>query len=171
MTAEQKTQLASFLDLTADTLRGGYAREREPWVFTDDSAPVLPPAPQAGAEGGARPLLMLIGEGLEAGGSAELLDRMLASIGLFRGKNCVSGGEEQIGVLKPRMILCLGSTAQVQDFPGIDGETIPLLTTYHPEELLQNASLKRPAWEDLKTLRAKLMELDPLYAGSVTGRP
>ncbi|GHV92139.1 hypothetical protein AGMMS50268_26420 [Spirochaetia bacterium] len=151
MTAEQKTQLASFLDLTADTLRGGYTREREPYAFTD--APVSP-------------LVMLIGEDLEASGAAgQLLDKMLASIGLFRGKNCRSGTAAEISGLNPRVILCLGPV------PGFPGLAIPVLTTYHPDELLQNASLKRPAWEDLKSLRAKLMELDRDYAQSVTDRP
>ncbi|GHT63229.1 hypothetical protein FACS1894110_00580 [Spirochaetia bacterium] len=152
MTADQKTHLASFLDLTADTLRGGYTRDREPYAFTD-SAP-------------ARPLVMLIGEGLEAKGTAgQLLDKMLASIGLFRGKNCMNGNGGQINALRPRFILYLGPAAS-----GSLNVDIPLLTTYHPEELLQNASLKRPAWEDLKTLRSKLMELDPDYALSVETR-
>ncbi|GHV42607.1 hypothetical protein AGMMS49546_21830 [Spirochaetia bacterium] len=165
MTAEQKTHLASFLDLTADTLRGGYTRERAPYAFSADPK-FTPPAPQAGTEGEERPLVMLIGEGLEAGGAAgQLLDKMLASIGLFRGKNCRSGTSAEISGLNPRMILCLGPA------PGFPGLSIPVLTTYHPEELLQNPSLKRPAWEDLKSLRAKLMELDRDYAQSVMDRP
>jgi DNA polymerase len=37
--------------------------------------------------------------------------------------------------------------------------SVPLLATYHPSALLRNEDLKRPAWEDLKLLRAKLEEL------------
>jgi DNA polymerase len=36
--------------------------------------------------------------------------------------------------------------------------TIPLIATYHPSALLRNEELKRPAWEDLKMLRAALTE-------------
>jgi DNA polymerase len=160
MTVEQKTHLASFLDLTADSLRGGYTREREPYAFSA-------PEPPAAAVSAARPLLMLIGEAKLSPGAVQLLDKMLASIGLFRGKNCVSGTEGQIGTLGPRFILCLGK-AQAGDLPRIDGVAIPMLATYHPEELLRDVSLKRPAWEDLKTLRAKLMELDQDYARTVS---
>lgn len=168
MTAEQKTHLASFLDLAADTLRGGYTRKREPYAFLDDASPNNASPPPA-----VRPLVMLVGEGLENNSDAvQLLDRMLASIGLFRGKNCLIAGEEQISVLKPLAILCLGYTsilAYAEDgFPCADGDTIPLLSTYHPNELLQNGDLKRPAWEDLKSLRARLMELDGDYAHSMT---
>ncbi|GHU89444.1 hypothetical protein FACS189476_08430 [Spirochaetia bacterium] len=156
MTAEQKTHLASFLDLTADTLRGGYTRDREPYAFSDNIADETP-----------RPLVMLIGDGIENSGAAgQLLDKMLASIGLFRGKNCVSGNAEQIDAFKPRFILCLGAAAGRSL-----NAAVPLLGTYHPDELLLDASLKRPAWEDLKTLRSKLMELDQDYARSMAGRP
>lgn len=33
---------------------------------------------------------------------------------------------------------------------------IPLIATYHPRDLIQDETLKRPAWEDLKYLRAEL---------------
>jgi DNA polymerase len=177
MTAEQKTLLASFLDLTADTLRGGYTRERTPHSFTDDIAPVSLQESQSSVEDvsssqAARPLVMLIGEGLESSGEAgQLLDKMLASIGLFRGGNCVTGREDQINTLRPRFILCLGSGRELaytgEGYQCDDGGVIPLLATYHPDELLRNRDLKRPAWEDLKSLRARLAELDPGYERSV----
>ena len=37
-----------------------------------------------------------------------------------------------------------------------DYNGIPLMVTYHPSALLRNESLKRPAWEDLKKLKARL---------------
>ncbi|MDR3138356.1 MAG: uracil-DNA glycosylase [Treponema sp.] len=39
MTAEEKRDLASFLDLAADYLRDGYRRPREPYNFAENSAP------------------------------------------------------------------------------------------------------------------------------------
>jgi DNA polymerase len=40
---------------------------------------------------------------------------------------------------------------------------IPLMATYHPSALLRNVELKRPAWEDLKLFKSKLLELNPNY--------
>ena len=40
---------------------------------------------------------------------------------------------------------------------------IPLLATYHPSALLRNVDLKRPAWNDLKVFREKLLALCPDY--------
>ena len=36
---------------------------------------------------------------------------------------------------------------------------IPTMMTYHPSALLRDASLKRPAWEDLKLFRKTLDEI------------
>ena len=75
--------------------------------------------------------------------------------------------ERQIQVLRPRVILALGRTA-IQSLLGttegitklrgrfLEFDGIPLLATYHPSALLRDAGLKRPAWEDLKKLRAFL---------------
>ena len=96
-------------------------------------------------EGAERPLVMVIGEGPGAdedaagrpfvGRAGQLLDRMLGSIGLFRGKNCFIANmvkcrppgnrdpgpeetaacraylERQIALLKPKLILCAGRVA------------------------------------------------------------
>lgn len=48
---------------------------------------------------------------------------------------------------------------------------IPLLPTFHPSALLRDEGLKIPVWEDLKTLRAKLCELDPAYAAEMANVP
>ena len=166
-------------------------------------------------EGAEAPLVMVIGEGPGAdedaagrpfvGKAGQLLDRMLASIGLFRNKNCFIANmvkcrppgnrdpqaheiaaclpflERQINLLKPQLILCLGRVAsqnllktsmginqlraswgelRLAGGPQDSGETIPVLCTFHPSALLREESLKRPAWEDLKLLRAKLVSLD-----------
>jgi DNA polymerase len=246
MTGEQKISVASFLDLTADYLAGGYARPREPYRFNGD-AEVPPEAAVAGTEpvtgredslesiaadiracrgcdlcqtrtnavpgeGPASPLVLVIGEGPGAnedasgrpfvGEAGQLLDKMLNSIGLSRDRNCYIAnvvkcrppgnrdplpGEagacapflaRQILLLKPRLILCMGKIAanhllglqepegigrlrgRFYDYPVSPDFSIPLLATYHPSALLHNEELKRPAWEDLKKLRAFLAEPD-----------
>jgi DNA polymerase len=92
---------------------------------------------------------------------------------------CVRFLREQILLLKPMFILCAGKTAgqtllRTNDsvtklrgkfyefYPGqIEGyetqnKPIPLLVSYHPSALLHSETYKRPAWEDLKLLRAKI---------------
>jgi DNA polymerase len=82
----------------------------------------------------------------------------------------------QIALLKPHLILAVGRIAAqtlLRTGDGIgrlrgrfyDYGGIPLFPTYHPSALLRDEGLKRPAWEDLKTLRAKLAELDPSFGG------
>lgn len=91
--------------------------------------------------------------------------------------------EAQIHLLKPMMILAAGRTAAqnlldtTQGINALRGKffdyhlgnnpntpAIPLLATFHPSALLRDESLKRPAWEDLKTFREKLTQLAPDYA-------
>ena len=277
MTAEEKTSLSRFLNLTGDYLKGGYALSQEDHAFTDDAQaertqPVetgtqaepahlsgdlssLPLAYQVDedeegetipniadlaaaihsctacglsatrthtvpGEGVSRPLVMVIGEGPGAdedaagrpfvGKAGQLLDRMLASIGLFRDKNCYIANmvkcrppenrdptpgeiaacfpflEQQIALLRPRVILCAGRVAAqnlLKTSRGIHalrgtfaeyksesenvfthvsppfGDIIPVLCTFHPSAILRDESNKRPAWEDLKLLRSKLDSL------------
>ena len=161
-------------------------------------------------EGVPNPLVMVIGEGPGAdedaagrpfvGKAGQLLDRMLASIGLSREKNCYIANmvkcrppgnrdpeqeelaacfpflERQILTLKPKLILCVGRVASqslLKTREGINAlrgrfvefsigtETaIPLLPSYHPSAILRDETLRRPAWEDLKLLRARLESLD-----------
>ncbi|MDR1030650.1 MAG: uracil-DNA glycosylase [Treponema sp.] len=77
----------------------------------------------------------------------------------------------QLSLLKPRMILCLGRVAMQALLHTGEGigrlrgklssyQGLPLLGTYHPSALLRDASLKRPAWEDLKILRTQLAVLE-----------
>jgi DNA polymerase len=176
-------------------------------------------------EGALHPLVMVIGEGPGAeedasgrpfvGKAGQLLDRMLASIGLYRDKNCYIANvvkcrppgnrdpapEEvaacspflarQIALLKPHAILCAGRVAAqhilrtgegINRLRGRFGEypaafeitgtlqsaslaPIPVLPTYHPSALLRDESLKRPAFEDLKLLMAKLVAIDSENSG------
>jgi DNA polymerase len=253
MTAEEKTQLALFLDLAGDYLGNGYRSPEKSYTFADDPPPELvpaaadsggkPPGPRTAGdtleqiaaevractacplhktrtnavpgEGTARPLVLVVGEGPGAdedasgrpfvGRAGRLLDDMLASrgqIGLYRDKNCFIAnvvkcrppenrdplpGEtaaclpflaRQIALLKPAVILAAGRISAQTLLRTEDGigklrgrffeyGGIPLLPTYHPSALLRNEELKRPAWEDLKTLRAKLVELDPAFGAFV----
>lgn len=159
-------------------------------------------------EGVESPAVLVIGEGPGAdeddqgrpfvGRAGQLLDKMLASIGLDRKKNCFitnivkcrppmnrdplpdeaaacrSFLDAQVHVLKPKMILAMGRVAlhnlldtsigitrmhgQIVDFNGI-----PFMATFHPSALLRDESYKRPAWEDLKKFRARLLEIVPDY--------
>lgn len=83
---------------------------------------------------------------------------------------CSSFLEMQIHVLKPKMILAMGRIAAQAllkttmpigrlrgNFYEIKG--IPFMATYHPSALLRNEELKRPAWEDLKAFRKRLIEI------------
>ncbi|MDR2575048.1 MAG: uracil-DNA glycosylase [Treponema sp.] len=84
---------------------------------------------------------------------------------------CAGFLESQIKSLKPRFILCLGefpsrillnSVESIEKLRGrlmnynTAGMTIPLITTYHPNDLLRNGDLKRLCWADLKLLRASI---------------
>jgi uracil-DNA glycosylase len=82
---------------------------------------------------------------------------------------CRSYLEGQIDLIRPRVIVALGRVAAQlllgNDLPlgrmrgqwftvrGVD-----LMVTYHPAALLRNAALKRPTWEDLQQVLARLRE-------------
>ena len=149
------------------------------------------------------PIVMVVGEGPGAeedkqglpfvGASGQLLDRMLASIGLSRETNCYIANivkcrppanrephpaerdacigylHQQIEILAPKAILCAGRTAAQSLLGSAEGINrlrgrefayggIPVVATYHPSALLRDETLKRPAWEDLKRLRALLSD-------------
>lgn len=82
-------------------------------------------------------------------------------------ETCMPYLERQIRFLRPRVILALGRTAAqtlLKTERGVaalrgsfhDRRGVPLLVTYHPSAVLRDETLKRPAWEDLKRLRAFL---------------
>ncbi len=85
----------------------------------------------------------------------------------------------QWALVQPRAVLLLGATA----VRGVLGENyritrcrgqwferggVPVLATYHPSALLRDQSKKREAWEDLKLVRQKLLELQ-LYPDLLKG--
>jgi len=140
------------------------------------------------------------------GRAGELLDRMLLAIGLPRDQvyiantvkcrptfddgqrlrnrapdpselaNCRPYLDEQIEIIRPRVLLALGAPA-AKSFLGptfsiskqrgqwFEGpHAIPLVATFHPAYLLRMTggeltAVKRLVWDDLKAVRAKLDDL------------
>lgn len=160
-------------------------------------------------EGSLKADVMFIGEGpgreedLQGrpfvGPAGQLLDKMLAAIGVERGdvyianivkcrppQNRVPTDEEaqtclpylraQVGLIKPKIIVCLGATAaryvydpnvRITRERGIwkEKKGVWMLPTYHPAALLRDPEKKREAWADMQALRAKREEL--LAGGAV----
>ena len=78
--------------------------------------------------------------------------------------------DHQLQLIRPRLILALGlvashallgGTTSLTVMRGIEYQYrgIPLRVTYHPAALLRNEHWKKPAWQDLKTLRQRYEEL------------
>ena len=87
-------------------------------------------------------------------------------------KTCFPFLKQQISLIKPRAILCLGKTSLeiLMNLRQINLEekrgkfffydTIyPVICTYHPADVLKNLSLKRAVWADLQKL-ARFLNLD-----------
>ena len=154
-------------------------------------------------EGDLHAALMFIGEGPGAqedasgrpfvGAAGQLLDRMLAAIGMTRGQvyicnivkcrppqnrvpepdersACMPYLRQQVALVRPKVIVCLGSTptrALLGDHMRITRDRgvwqlkkgVWFMPTYHPAALLRDLDKKRPAWEDFKAIRDKLIEL------------
>lgn len=160
-------------------------------------------------EGDLHAPLMFIGEGPGqqedltgrpfVGAAGQLLDRMLAAIGLRREQvyicnivkcrpphnrvpepderaACMEYLRQQVALVRPKVIVCLGSTP-TRALMGEDmritrdrgvwqlKKGVWMLPTFHPAALLRDADKKRPAWEDFKAIRAKLVELGALPSG------
>ncbi len=120
------------------------------------------------------------------GEAGKLLDRIIKAMGLTRGtvyicnvvkcrppKNrdpegdevaqCLSFLEQQIQIIRPEVICCLGRVAcqalLAGDFKIRSGRGkwhsymgIPVMPTFHPAYLLRNPSEKRLVWEDIKEI-------------------
>ena len=83
---------------------------------------------------------------------------------------CMPYLRQQVELVRPQMLLLLGATA-VQAVLGdayritrchgqwFERGGLPVVATFHPSALLRDESKKRDAWNDLKQVRAKLMEL------------
>lgn len=81
---------------------------------------------------------------------------------------CIPYLKEQIAILKPKLIVCLGATAVKGLFgEGVTGitklrgtwmtfEGIDVMPTLHPAYLLRNPPAKKDVWEDMKSVLARL---------------
>ena len=134
------------------------------------------------------------------GQAGRLLDLMLAEIGLARGEQvficnvlkcrppnnrnpqpdevaaCAAFLEEQIKLVRPRVVLLLGGFAirsilKTESSVGsqrgtvhrrvLGGVEVPIIVSYHPAYLLRNPADKRKSWEDLLRLAEVLDEAGP----------
>ena len=80
---------------------------------------------------------------------------------------CTPFLQEQLAILKPRVICTLGlfasqylleSTAPIGKLRGriFDYHGTPLIPTYHPAALLRNPALKATVWEDVQLVKRTL---------------
>jgi len=127
------------------------------------------------------------------GRAGQYLDKWLAAIGLDRNTNvfianivkcrppnnrdpetvessaCRPYLDEQIEIIRPRMILTVGRismgllTGSEGRITRIHGtfysyKGIPLVPTFHPSAVLRNPDYRRPVWEDLKKVRNWLVD-------------
>lgn len=83
---------------------------------------------------------------------------------------CMPYLRQQVALVRPKVIVCLGSTptrALLGDQMRITRDRgvwqlrkgVWFMPTYHPAALLRDLDKKRPAWEDFKAIRDKLIEL------------
>lgn len=127
------------------------------------------------------------------GKAGQLLDRMMSAIDLTRddvyianvvkcrppenrnptdaeAEACVPWLRQQVRLIRPRLIVCLGTVAarsvidkdaRVTRVRGrfIERRGYYLFATYHPAALLRDERLKVDAWKDLRAIRDKLEEI------------
>ena len=82
-------------------------------------------------------------------------------------ESCIPYLREQIALLKPKVIVCLGSTAVkglldvktgITKLRGswLQFEGVDVMPTYHPAYLLRNPPAKKEVWEDMKSVLKRL---------------
>lgn len=74
-------------------------------------------------------------------------------------KNCISVLQKEIEIVKPKLALVMGDILPLQLVVN-SSRGITWFNTEHPISLLKNNELKRPAWETLKLMRKKFLELN-----------
>jgi DNA polymerase len=124
------------------------------------------------------------------GKAGQLLDKALNALDFYRDKNyyisnickcrpennriptddeakaCLPYLRSQIRILKPRIIVCLGTTsvkyiidknARITSIRGkwIERKGYYIMSTFHPAALLRDENKKRYFWEDLKKVKEK----------------
>ena len=127
------------------------------------------------------------------GPAGQLLDRILAAVGFRREevyitnvvkcrppgnrvpteaeiRTCLPYLEAQIRLIRPAILVCLGSTAvravidphaRITRIRGIWQERwgLPVMPTFHPAAVLRDPGKKRPVWEDFKAIRRRYEDL------------
>ena len=84
---------------------------------------------------------------------------------------CLPYLRAQFALVRPAIIVCLGATAAKYIYaPDIritrdrgkwkQSKGVWILPTYHPAALLRNEGWKRESWEDMKSIREKVAELE-----------
>jgi len=84
---------------------------------------------------------------------------------------CIPHLDTQLNLINPKLIIVLGEIAGQKllhiDLPlnemrknTYQYNGIELMITYHPDALIKNSNLKRPAWEDFKNMRNKYLKED-----------
>jgi len=74
-------------------------------------------------------------------------------------KNCIGNLQKEIEIIRPKIIVVMGDILPLQTIVN-SSRGITWFNTDHPVSLIKNNELKRPAWETLKLLRKKYLELN-----------
>jgi uracil-DNA glycosylase len=188
---ERRTRLALLAEEARSCTRCVLHEQRRQAVFSrgDPFAELMFVGEGPGADEDAR------GEPF-VGAAGQLLDRMIAAMGYHRDEvyianivkcrppnnrkpepeetaSCMPFLTQQLGLVKPRVIVALGATA-VQGLCGTtEGITrlrgkwklykgsTPIMPTFHPAYLLRNPAAKREVWADLQEVMKHLGKAPP----------
>lgn len=83
---------------------------------------------------------------------------------------CIGYLRNQVALVKPKIIVCLGATSMKYILGSqwritrdrgkwIKRKSCYIMPTFHPAAVLRDENKKRDFWEDLKSIKAKYMEL------------
>jgi len=74
-------------------------------------------------------------------------------------KNCTKILQREINLIKPGIVIVMGEILPIQAIVNTS-KGITWFNTEHTISLIKNPDLKRPAWETLKLVKAKYLELN-----------
>lgn len=85
-------------------------------------------------------------------------------------RECIDYLRNQVAIIKPRIIVCLGSTAGKNIIDSdmritrdrgiwIEKGNYSIIATYHPAALLRDPDKKKDAWDDFKKIRDRYREI------------
>ncbi len=74
-------------------------------------------------------------------------------------KNCTKILQREVDLIKPRLVIVMGEILPIQAVVN-SSKGIVWFNTEHTISLIKNPELKRPAWETLKLVKMKYLELD-----------